>query len=135
MIEFSFVGVDFEDIRTTLSQRGSGGFAITSDHINSVDKATRKALSEISEQVGNIRSIVVVMDGAKESFRMRHVSEAMELIHHHVGEDTFVTFSAHYDESLSDTIRISLLANGNARILRPKRASEQANVCQISRVD
>lgn len=115
MTEFSFVGVDFEDVRTTLSHHGSGGFAMAIDHINSVEKATQKALTEISDQIGNLkqaRGIVVVMESSRKSFRLRNVNEAMNVVKTHVSDETFVIFSAHYDESLSDTFRISLIANG-----------------------
>lgn len=116
MFEFSFVGVDFEDIRATLSHRGAGGFAMASAHIDSVDRATQTALSEVSRQVGNLkqaRGIVVVMESARKTFRLRHVNEAMNVVKYHVDDDTYIIFSAHYDESLSDTFRISLIANGN----------------------
>lgn len=116
MFEFSFVGVDFEDIRATLSHQGAGGFAMASAHIDSVDRATLTALSEVSRQVGNLkqaRGIVVVMESAKNTFRLRHVNEAMNVVKNHVDDDTYIIFSAHYDESLSDTFRISLIANGN----------------------
>ncbi len=115
MAEFSFVGVDFEDLRATLSHPGLGGFAMASEHINSVDKATQKALTEVSNQIGNLkqaRGIVVVMESSRESFRLRNVNEAMNIVKNHVSDETFVIFSAHYDESLSDTFRIRLIANG-----------------------
>lgn len=114
MTESSFVGVDFEDVRATLSHRGSGGFAIASEHINSVDKATRNVLSEVTRQLGNLkqaRGIAVVMESAKKSFRLRHVNEAMKLVKNHVSDGAFIIFSALYDESLPDAFRISLIAN------------------------
>lgn len=115
MFEFSFVGVDFEDVRATLSHGGAGGFAMASAHIDSVDRATQTALSEVSRQVGNLkqaRGIVVVMESARQTFRMRHINDAMNVVKNHIGDNTYIIFSAHYDESLSDTFRISLIANG-----------------------
>ena len=53
------------------------------------------------------------MESAKKTFRLRHVNEAMNVVKKHVDDDTYIIFSAHYDESLSDTFRISLIANGN----------------------
>lgn len=109
---FSFVGVDFEDIRMTLSHHGAGGISSAIGGIDNVATTTEYALTDLSSQLGNLNGasgIVAVVEGAQGKFPMRLLREAINTVHQHIGEETFIIFSAHYDDTLVNQIRVSLL--------------------------
>ena len=117
------INVDFADIRAIMANTGEAlmGIGEAKGPNRAIDAAKRAVQSELLENVviDGARGLIVNITGPK-NVTLAEVKEAMEFIHRNVSAEANVKFGQAYDETLEDTIRITVIATGfPSRKLRP----------------
>jgi|GEM_PF-3436315 len=125
------VGIDFEDIRTVLDSRGLSGIGwgeAVGD--KRAEQAVQQALSHatlIPAGPTTLQSVGVSIRAANKTLRMKEINTVMNQIKTSMdrlsSSDGHVIFSADYDETLGQSMQISVLANW----VKPKGSTANLN--------
>jgi cell division protein FtsZ len=111
----SLVGIDFEDVRTVLATNGRGRMCFAT--ASGPDRAHQAALQAVeSPSLGRknllrARGLLVTITAAS-SLRMSEINEVMNTVRDEAGEEAQMIFGTIRDESLADTLRVTLIATG-----------------------
>lgn len=114
--EYGNVNVDFDDIRTVLTQ--SGRAIITSGVAQGPDRAmlaVERALSAPivrSESLTQASGILILVSADKSALKLSESRLAMKEISKLAAPDAHLIYGAGYDDSLGDSIRVSIIATG-----------------------
>lgn len=128
------VGLDFEDVRTVLSERGPGTMGIaTANGVNRARVAAQKVIDSpllAGVDLAGSQGMLVAMT-ASRGLRMKEVNEVMDIVREADPEDAHVAFGTSYDENMAGDLRIVLIATGdvgNSTIQRlvVERSGDQA---------
>lgn len=108
------VNVDFADVQTIMSDRGSALMGIASSEgknrsIEAAQKAVSSPLLDLS--IDGAQGILFSITGG-EDLGMQEVSEAAQIITDSTGENAQVIFGAVVDEDIEDEVRITVIATG-----------------------
>jgi cell division GTPase FtsZ len=109
-----FINLDFADVRSVLKDSGSG--------LIGVGRATgeRRATAAAHDAVGNAlmgggitgaRSVLLNVAGSRE-LTLAEVTEVAEVVRAAADRDANVIFGATFDDSLGDTVEVTLIATG-----------------------
>lgn len=116
IVKPGLINVDFADVRSVMSDAGTAlmGIGIGSGKTGAED-AARAAISSplLDSSIDNARGVVFNISGG-EGLSLTDVNRAARLIYDSVEEDANVIFGALIDESLDDSISITVLATGFA---------------------
>jgi cell division protein FtsZ len=116
IIKPGLINVDFADVRSVMSDAGTAlmGIGIGSGKTGAEDAATAAISSPLLDStIDNAKGVVFNISGG-ENLSLNDVNKAARLIYGSVEEDANVIFGALIDESLGDTISITVLATGFA---------------------
>jgi cell division protein FtsZ len=116
IIKPGLINVDFADVRSVMSDAGTAlmGIGIGSGKTGAEDAATAAISSPLLDStIDNAKGVVFNISGG-ENLSLTDVNKAARLIYGSVEEDANVIFGALIDESLGDTISITVLATGFA---------------------
>jgi len=110
------INVDFADVRTVMSEMGMA--MMGSSHAAGLDRARVAAeqavacplLEDINIQ--DARGVLVNISGSKASLRMKELNEVMNTIKAFAAESATVIVGAVFDETLEDTLRVTIVATG-----------------------
>ncbi|MBQ7501826.1 cell division protein FtsZ [bacterium] len=106
--------VDFADVRTIMSNKGSALLGIGSD--SSENRAENAARSAISSPLweGNIHGATGVLFNvvAASNFTMKELQDAANVIYEAVDPDANIIFGSVTDESMEREVRITVVATG-----------------------
>ena len=109
------VVVDFADVKTIMSERGMAIMGIgESDGENRAREAAQKAISSpLLEDISihGARGVLINVTG-NTNMTLNEVSEASTLIQEQAHEQAKIIWGLVYDESMEDTIRITVIATG-----------------------
>lgn len=109
------VNVDFADVRTIMSEMGMAlmGIGTASGDTRATDAARAAINSPLLEDVDieGATGILINITGSS-SLTLHEISEASTLIQEAVHEDANIIFGAVVDESMGDTIRVTVIATG-----------------------
>ena len=109
------VNVDFEDVRTVMSEMGMAmmGSAFASGVDRARIAAEQAVASPLLEGVNlsGARGVLVNIT-ASETLKMREVNEVMNTVRGFAAEDATIIFGAVYDESIGDNLRVTVVATG-----------------------
>lgn len=121
------INVDFEDIRTIMGGRGGAVMGV------GVGKGENRSQESVKKATSSPLLDKIVIDGATgvlicvtggPDMTLQEASEAAELVSEAVDPDADVIFGAVIDESLTDTMRVTLIATGfNDEIQRKEFAA------------
>ncbi len=131
------INVDFADVRTIMSNKGSAlmGIGVASGDNRAVDAAKAAISSPLLEvSVEGARGILFSITGGS-NLGMQEVAEAAQLITASADSNAKVIFGAVIDESMGDDIRITVIATGfedGERFTPPAR--EQSRESDLSEV-
>jgi len=123
------INVDFNDIRTIMGGRGGAVMGV------GVGKGESRATEAVKKATNSPLLDKVVIDGASgvlicitggPDMTLAEVSEATELVAQAADPDAEIIFGAVVDESLTDTMRVTLIATGFSDELHRKRELEEA---------
>jgi len=116
IVKPGLINVDFADVRSVMSDAGTAlmGIGIGSGKTGAEDAATAAISSPLLDSsIDNAKGVVFNISGG-EGLSLTDVNRAARLIYDSVEEDANVIFGALIDESLEDSISITVLATGFA---------------------
>ena len=114
------VNVDFEDVKTVMKDSGAAvmGSSVT-DGENRARRAAEEALNSPllnnTDIHGAQRILLSIMSGAEHELEMDELTEITEYIQEKAGQDAEMIFGHGIDESLGQSIRVTVIATGFAR--------------------
>lgn len=109
------INLDFADVRTIMAEMGMAlmGAGIGHGENRAVDAATKAISSPLLENIsirGATGLLINVTGGS--NMTLHEVNEASRLIQEEAHEDANIIFGAVIDESMSDEIRVTVIATG-----------------------
>jgi cell division protein FtsZ len=110
------VNVDFEDVRTVMSEMGRAMMGSAS--ASGVDRARLAAeqavASPLLEGVVNLSGArgVLVNITASKSLRMKEVNEVMNTVREFAADDAHIIFGTVYDDGMDEELRVTVVATG-----------------------
>jgi cell division protein FtsZ len=116
----SDVNVDFEDVKTVMKDSGAAvmGSSITEGE-NRARRAAEEALNSPllnnTDIQGAQKILLSIMSGDQAELEMDELSEITEYIQGKAGEDAEMIFGHGIDETLGQSIRVTVIATGFAR--------------------
>lgn len=129
------VNVDFADVKTIMSEMGMALMGIgTATGPNRAAEAARSAInSPLLEDIDieGATGILINITGTS-SMTLHEISEASTLIQEAAHEEANIIFGAVIDETMGETIRVTVIATGfdQARVSFPESAHGFANIPQ-----
>jgi cell division protein FtsZ len=112
----ALVNVDFEDVKTVMSEPGKAmmgtGSAVGPDRAKkAAESAVACPLLEGIDLSG-ARGVLVLIAASRTSLKLRESQIAMDTIRLYAAEDATIIFGAAFDESLGDKMRVTVIATG-----------------------
>jgi len=126
------VNVDFEDVKTIMGEQGQAmmGTAIASGTDRARVAAEQAIACPLLEGIDlhGARGVLVNIT-ASRSLKMRETRDIMDTIRSYAAEDATVIFGTAYDESMGDSLRVTVVATGLGRTQsRPQLVQGTAEV-------
>ncbi len=125
----ALVNVDFEDVRTVMSETGKAmmGTAVANGPDRARIAAEQAVACPLLEGVdmSGAKGVLVLITAAKGGLKLSESREAMNTIRKFASPDAHVIYGTAYDESLGDQIRVTVVATGLAG---SRRAAPQLQV-------
>ncbi|MCE2690009.1 MAG: cell division protein FtsZ [Rubrivivax sp.] len=122
----AFVNVDFEDVKTVMSEPGKAmmGTAIASGPDRARKAAEQAVACPLLEGIdlSGARGVLVLIAASRSSFKLSESRTAMNTIRMYAADDAHVIFGAAYDESLGDQLRVTVIATGLSGATRRQQA-------------
>lgn len=109
------VNVDFEDVKTIMGEQGQAmmGTAVASGEDRATVAAEQAIACPLLEGVDlhGARGILVNITAGR-NLKLRETREIMNTIRGYAAEDATVIFGTAYDDSMSDSLRVTVVATG-----------------------
>jgi cell division protein FtsZ len=129
------VNVDFEDVRTVMSEPGKAmmGTAMA----GGPDRARKAAESAVAcpllegIDLSGARGVLVLIAAAKGTFKLMESKTVMNTIRMYAADEAHVIYGAAYDESLGDQMRVTVIATG----LMPNAKRQQPPLSVVPTLD
>ncbi|MDI9329766.1 MAG: cell division protein FtsZ [Alphaproteobacteria bacterium] len=116
----ALVNVDFEDVRTVMSEQGKAmmGTAKASGPDRARIAAEQAVACPLLEGVdmSGAKGVLVLITAAKGGLKLSESRKAMDTIRAYASSDAQVIYGTAYDESLGDEIRVTVVATGLAGV-------------------
>ncbi|MDR2678697.1 MAG: cell division protein FtsZ [Zoogloeaceae bacterium] len=110
------VNVDFEDVRTVMSETGRAMMgSYTAVGADRASIATEQALaSPLLEgvELTNAKGVVVNITGHSDSLRMVEVKNILARVKACASDDAHIIYGAVYDDNMGDELRVTVVATG-----------------------
>jgi len=117
--EYGNVNVDFEDVRTVMSEPGKAmmGTAVAAGPDRARIAAEQAVACPLLEGVdlSGAKGVLVLVTAAKGSLKLSESKLAMNTIRAIASPDAHVIYGAAYDDSLGDEMRVTVVATGLSR--------------------
>lgn len=122
------INVDFEDVRTVI--QGAGAAVMGSSTAEGENRARRAAEGAISSPLLNNTNIfgakyilLSIVIGNDEEFQMDELEEVTDYVQEQAGDDAEIIFGQATDETLGDSISVTIIATGfeHSEDLPPER--------------
>ena len=124
----AFVNVDFEDVKTVMSEPGKAMMGTAS--AAGPDRALKAAEAAVAcpllegIDLSGARGVLVLIAAGKNSFKLAESRNAMNTIRRYAADDAHVIYGAAYDDSLGDQMRVTVIATG----LSPAKRQQQTPI-------
>ena len=127
----NLINLDFADVKTIMDSKGIAhmGIGSASGDDRAIDAAKMAIHSPLLENsIEGAKSVLLNITGG-EDLGIFEVNEAADLIRESVDQDANIIFGAGIDESLEDTIKITVIATGfeenaDGEIIKKKKTDE-----------
>ena len=110
------IGVDFEDLRTVMSERGTAmmGSAIASGPDRARIAAENAVACPLLEGVtlNGARGVLVYITASEETMKMKETKTVMNSITNFTAKGAQVIYGSAYDDSMGDSMRVTVVATG-----------------------
>ncbi len=109
------VNVDFEDVRTVMSEMGRAMMGAA--YASGIDRARLAAEQAVASpllegiHLSGARGVLVNIT-ASSNLKMKEVNEVMNTIREFAAEDAHIIFGAVFDEEMQDNLRVTVVATG-----------------------
>jgi cell division protein FtsZ len=112
----ALVNVDFEDVKTVMSEPGKAmmgtGSAVGPDRAKKAAEAAVACPLLEGIDLSGARGVLVLIAASRGSLKLRESQIAMDTIRLYAAEDATIIFGAAFDESLGDKMRVTVIATG-----------------------
>ena len=112
----ALVNVDFEDVKTVMSEPGKAmmgtGSAVGPDRAKKAAEAAVACPLLEGIDLSGARGVLVLIAASRSSLKLRESQIAMDTIRLYAAEDATIIFGAAFDESLGDKMRVTVIATG-----------------------
>ncbi len=112
----ALVNVDFEDVRTVMSEQGKAmmGTAVACGPDRARIAAEQAVACPLLEGVdmSGAKGVLVLITAAKGALKLSESREAMNTIRAYASNDAHVIYGTAYDDALGDEIRVTVVATG-----------------------
>ncbi len=110
------VNVDFEDVRTVMSEPGKAmmGTALASGPDRARIAAEQAVACPLLEGIdlSGANGVLVLISAARSALKLSESKQAMNTIRAYAAQNAHVIYGTAYDESLGDQIRVTVVATG-----------------------
>ena len=131
------INVDFADVRRVMREMGDAlmGTGIASGENRAIEAANAAISHPLLEgvSIAGAQGILINITGSS-SMSMWEVDEATSIIHQAAGEDAEIIFGTVIDDSLNDTIMVTVVATGFNKKAMASKQVPRATANLISRV-
>jgi cell division protein FtsZ len=116
------INLDFADVKTTMS--GMGGAVMGTGRASGEGRASRAAWAAINSplldnnSIAGARKVILSVAGGSD-LTLHELNEAASVIHEQVDLDAEIIFGSTLDDSLTDTVRVTVIANGQEHVAAP----------------
>ena len=128
------INLDFADVRTVMAEMGLAlmGAASASGENRAVEAAQKAISSPLLEDISiqGARGVLINITGGSD-LCLHEVNEAASMIQEEAHDDANIIFGAVIDDSLTDEIRITVIATGFGEVQEEPKAAP-ANVSSIA---
>jgi cell division protein FtsZ len=120
------VNVDFEDVKTVMSEPGKAMMGTAS--ASGPDRATKAADLAVAcpllegIDLSGARGVLVLIAASRNNFRLAESRNAMNTIRRYAAEDAHVIYGTAYDDTLGDALRVTVIATGLSSVARRTQA-------------
>ncbi len=125
------VNVDFEDVKTVMSEPGKAmmGTAQASGPDRAKKAADLAVACPLLEGIdlSGARGVLVLIAASKANFKLSESRNAMNTIRRYAAEDAHVIYGTAYDEGLGDQLRVTVIATG----LSPAKRIQQSTPMSV----
>jgi len=110
------VNVDFQDVRTVMSEQGMAMMGSAS--ASGLDRARIAAEQAIAcpllegVNLAGARGVLVNISASRTSLKLRETKEVMNTIRAFAADDATIIYGGVFDEALSDELRVTVIATG-----------------------
>jgi cell division protein FtsZ len=129
------INLDFADVRTVMAEMGLAlmGAASASGENRAIEAAQRAISSPLLEDISiqGARGVLINITGGPD-LCLHEVNEAASMIQEEAHEDANIIFGAVIDESLTDEIRITVIATGFGEVKEDKKPAPAPNFANIA---
>ena len=128
------INLDFADVRTIMNEMGMAlmGTGMGSGEGRAIDAATKAISSPLLEDVSikGATGILINITGGPD-MTLHEISEASKIIQEEAHEDANILFGAVIDDSMTDIVRVTVIATGfNKPLSRMARQTHSRPVAQ-----
>ena len=131
------INADFADLRTVMREVGPAimGSGMASGENRATEAARRAIDNKLLEDVGidGARGLLINISASEESFTMAEFMEVSALIHDKVDDDAKVVIGALYDESLGDSLHVTVIATGVGDVVKKRETIAHADELLLQR--
>jgi cell division protein FtsZ len=127
----ALVNVDFEDVKTVMSEPGKAMMGTAS--AGGPDRAIKAAEAAVAcpllegIDLSGARGVLVLIAASESTFKLSESKNAMNCIRRYAADDAYIIYGAAFDESLGDQLRVTVIATG---LSHAKRAQTPLSVVQ-----
>ncbi|MBT9491813.1 MAG: cell division protein FtsZ [Paucibacter sp.] len=127
------VNVDFEDVKTVMSEPGKAMMGTA--QATGPDRAAKAAEAAVAcpllegIDLSGARGVLVLIAASKGTFKLSESRNAMNAIKRYASDEAHVIYGTAYDESLGDSLRVTVIATGlsqRARAAAPLTVVQQS---------
>jgi cell division protein FtsZ len=122
------INLDFADVRTVMAEMGLAlmGAAVATGENRAIEAAQKAISSPLLEDISiqGARGVLINITGGPD-LCLHEVNEAASMIQEEAHDDANIIFGAVIDESLTDEIRITVIATGFGEVKEEKKPAPQ----------
>jgi len=133
------INVDFADVRTVMAEMGMAmmGSAKASGTGRAREAAEQAVACPLLEDINisDARGVLVNISASRATFQLQEMYDVMETIKAFAAESATVIVGTVYDESLSDSLRVTIVATGLGKPMVRQTAKPMVVVAQKTGTD
>lgn len=129
-----YINVDFADVRTIMKDMGEAlmGTGMASGEDRAVEAAQNAISSPLLEGISISGSQGALINiAASSSLTMMEIDEAVDIIYKAVGQDANIIFGVVIDETLEDTLMVTVIATGFNKKAEAKKPEAEQKVAEM----